>query len=214
MGFPLFLLSLCSIFIGFLSKDLFIGLGTPFWNGSIFVLSEHLNIIDAEFIPVYIKWIPFFVSIFGSFLAVFLYYFFSNFLFHLYANSSLLMSVYTFFNKKWFFDRLQNEILVSFLLRFGYNTTYKVIDKGLIELFGPSGLSNLVLTASKQVSSLESGKTNQYAFFMFVFLIILISVTLTLTNINYYIDFQLSFIFILYVLINNIDVNKNKYITK
>ena len=124
------------------------------------------------------------------------------------------MNVYVFFNKKWFFDRLQNEIFVSFLLKFGYNTTYKVIDKGLIELFGPSGLSNFVLTISKQVSSLESGKTNQYAFFMFVFLIILISITLTLTNVNYYIDFQLSFIFILYVLINNIDINKNKYITK
>ena len=214
MGFPLFLLSLCSIFIGFLSKDLFIGLGTPFWNNSIFVLPEHLNIIDAEFIPVYIKWIPFFVSIFGSFFAIFLYHFFSNFLFYLYTNSSLLMNIYVFFNKKWFFDRLQNEIVVSFLLKFGYSTTYKIIDKGLIELFGPSGLSNLVLTASKQVSSLESGKTNQYAFFMFVFLIILISITLTLTNINYYIDFQLSFIFILYVLINNIDINKNKYITK
>jgi hypothetical protein len=32
---PLFLLSLFSIFVGYLSKDLFIGFGTDFWGSAI-----------------------------------------------------------------------------------------------------------------------------------------------------------------------------------
>lgn len=210
MGLPLFLLSICSIFVGYLTKDLFIGLGTPFWNGSIFILPDHLNIIDAEFIPIYVKWIPFFVSIFGGSLAVILYHFFSNLLFSLYANISLFNYIYTFFNKKWFFDRLQNELIGSSLLRMGYTTTYKAIDKGLIELLGPSGISNIALIISKQVSELESGKINQYAFLMFICLTLLISISLILPIIAPYTDLQLSFILILYIIINNASLNKIK----
>nr|YP_009476759.1 NADH dehydrogenase subunit 5 [Cryptomonas curvata]AVM81252.1 NADH dehydrogenase subunit 5 [Cryptomonas curvata] len=210
MAFPLFILSICSIFVGYLTKDLFVGLGTPFWNNAIFILPDHLNIIDAEFIPIYIKWIPFFVSVFGALLAVILYYFFSKFLFDVVSSNLLFNFAYTFFNKKWFFDRLQNEVFGSFLLKAGYNTTYKIIDKGLIELFGPTGLSNLTFVISKQVSLLQSGKVNQYAFLMFIFFILFISVSLVLTVVTPYIDLQLSFIFMLYVLINNMILNKTK----
>ena len=164
MAFPLVLLSFSSIFIGYLTKDMFIGLGSPFWNNAIFILPQNLNIIDAEFIPVYVKWVPFFASIFGSFFSIFLYHFFSRSLFKLYTSSNILSSIYVFFNKKWFFDRLQNELMVSSLLKIGYNTTYKLIDKGLIEVFGPSGLTKSALNLSKQVSLLQSGKINQYSF--------------------------------------------------
>ena len=178
MAFPLVLLSFCSIFIGYLTKDMFIGLGSPFWNNAILILPQNLNIIDAEFIPVYVKWVPFFASISGSLLSVFLYHFFSRSLFKLYTTSNILSSVYVFFNKKWFFDRLQNELLVSSLLKIGYNTTYKLMDKGLIEVFGPSGLTKSALNLSKQISLLQSGKINQYAFLMFIFLIVFISISL------------------------------------
>jgi NADH-ubiquinone oxidoreductase chain 5 len=210
MAFPLLFLSICSIFVGYLTKDLFIGLGTPFWNNSIFILPQHLNIIDAEFIPVYIKWIPFFVSVFGGFLAIILYHLFSKILFSIYTNYAFFTFAYTFFNKKWFFDKLQNETIGSFLLKTGYDTTYKVVDKGLIELFGPSGLSNVVSIISKQVSQLESGKINQYAFLMFISLTLLMSISLILPLVTPYIDLQLTFMFIFYIVINNVNSSRIK----
>jgi len=210
MGLPLFFLSICSIFVGYLTKDLFIGLGTPFWNGSILILPHHLNIIDAEFIPIHIKWIPFFVSIFGGSLAVCLYHLLLRLSFSFYNNTSLFIFIYTFFNKKWFFDRLQNELIGSSLLKIGYAITYKTIDKGLIEFFGPSGISNMVFIVSKQVSDLESGKINQYAFLMFICTTLLVSISLVLSVIAPYIDLQLSFMFVLYIIINNIKLNKIK----
>jgi len=54
------------------------------------------------------------------------------------------------------------------ILKLGYNTTYKLVDKGVIEVFGPKGLSFLTITFSKQISSLQSGLVHQYAFIMFI----------------------------------------------
>ena len=204
MASPLIILSLASIFIGYLTKDMFIGLGTPFWNNSIFILSENLNIIDAEFIPIYVKWVPFFASMFGSFLSISLYYFFSKTLFKLYTSSIFFSLIYTFFNKKWFFDRLQNELVVSSLLKMGYSITYRLVDKGLIEIFGPSGLAKFCLVLSKQVSLLQSGKINQYAFLMFILLLIFITIILLFIPFSNYVSSEFIFIILLSISFNSI----------
>ena len=203
MAAPLIMLSLASIFIGYLFKDMFIGLGTPFWNNSILILSENLNMIDAEFIPIYIKWVPFFVSMAGSFFSISVYHLFSRGIFKLYTNSIFFSLTYTFFNKKWFFDRLQNELVVSPLLRMGYSITYRLVDKGLIEIFGPSGLVKSGLTLSKQVSLLQSGKINQYAFFMFTLLLIFLSVVLVFIPFSLYINSEFILIIFLCIFFNS-----------
>jgi len=99
--------------------------------------------------------------------------------------------IYVFFNKKWFFDRLQNELILSPLLKMGYSTTYKIIDKGVIEFFGPSGIIKLTLNLSKQVSLFQSGKINQYAFLMFVLLMVCISFSLFLIVFNRFIELEI-----------------------
>ncbi len=204
MGFPLAILGFLSIFIGYLTKDMFIGLGTPFWNNAIFVLPQNLNIIDSEFIPIYVKWIPFFASLIGSLSSIFIYHFFARSLFKIYTLSNVFNSVYVFFNKKWFFDRLQNELLISPLLKIGYSTTYKLVDKGLIELFGPSGLGKSALKLSKQVSLLQSGKVNQYAFLIFILLIVFISITLIFSLFGSYVNSEFVFIIVLCMFFNAI----------
>ena len=50
MLFPLILLGLGSIFIGYLTKDLFIGPGTDFLKSSILILPEHASFIEAEWL--------------------------------------------------------------------------------------------------------------------------------------------------------------------
>lgn len=49
MAFVLSILSVGSIFFGYLVKDLWVGLGTDFWNHSIFILPKNNNQLDAEF---------------------------------------------------------------------------------------------------------------------------------------------------------------------
>jgi len=75
------ILSVPSIFIGFYTKDMIIGLGTDFWGNSIFILPEHMNMIDAEFIPVQFKLLPVFLSLLGTFIAFFFFVFYFKFIF-------------------------------------------------------------------------------------------------------------------------------------
>ena len=167
MAIPLFVLCIGSVFVGYLTKDLFIGLGTPFWNNAIFIAPENLVMIDAEFIPTYIKWLPVVVSLSGAMLSMIVFHFFKDFLFEI-CTKPFGRSVYIFLNRRWLFDRLQNDLIGSVILKLGYNTTYKLVDKGVIEVFGPKGLSFLTITFSKQISSLQSGLVHQYAFIMFI----------------------------------------------
>jgi NADH-ubiquinone oxidoreductase chain 5 len=70
MTLPLFLLSICSIFSGYLLRDIFIGLGSNFFTDSIYILPQNVIIIDSEFIPYYIKLLPTVMSLLGMFLSV------------------------------------------------------------------------------------------------------------------------------------------------
>jgi NADH-ubiquinone oxidoreductase chain 5 len=73
MSLPLFILAIGSIFVGYIGKDAFIGPGSAFFNHSIYVLPNHVTLINAEFLSPLIKFIPVIASIFGALLSVFIY---------------------------------------------------------------------------------------------------------------------------------------------
>jgi NADH-ubiquinone oxidoreductase chain 5 len=69
---PLFILSIMSIFTGYLFSDLFIGIGNNYLISSIYIKFNHFNYIDIEFLNPLIKNVPFFVTILGIFLTNFI----------------------------------------------------------------------------------------------------------------------------------------------
>jgi hypothetical protein len=73
MLIPLFLLSFGSIFAGFFFKEFFLGLGTPFFQNSIFTFLNPTS-LDGEFLSSLIKNIPFFFTITGYILSFFFIY--------------------------------------------------------------------------------------------------------------------------------------------
>jgi len=167
MALPLLILAFPSIFIGYFSRDLFVGFGTGFWNNSIFNFPTNLNIIDAEFAPQFFKLLPVCLSIFGAFLALLLYTFFSKNL-YFFKTSLGGKKIYNFLNRKWFFDKFYNEFIVQAFLNFGYHISYKAIDRGFIEMIGPYGLSKTVLMKSRTLSNLQTGSVYDYSLWMFV----------------------------------------------
>jgi len=96
---PLFILSLLSVFIGFLTKDLFIGAGTDFWGAAIWLLPENYLLTDVEFINTFFKTLPLLLTLLGSLAAFFIYYTFSERYFNLKQKSGF-KTLFTFFNKK------------------------------------------------------------------------------------------------------------------
>jgi NADH-ubiquinone oxidoreductase chain 5 len=193
LGFPLCLLAFFSLFAGYLTKDIFIGLGTPFWANSIFIIPEHNMLIEAEFISVFVKWLPFFVSIGSSILAFILYSSFNLVLISLYKSSFGYFS-YIFFNRKFFFDKFYNNLIAKICLNIGYSVTYKNIDKGFIELFGPSGFSIFLLSLSNKIRTLQSGFINHYTFIFFLSLIGFISLNLFYIYLFSYVDLYIWFL--------------------
>nr|YP_009365184.1 NADH dehydrogenase subunit 5 [Gracilaria changii]ARJ60466.1 NADH dehydrogenase subunit 5 [Gracilaria changii]ART65135.1 Nad5 [Gracilaria changii] len=162
MLIPLIILGLGSIFFGYLGKDLFIGLGTDFWKSSIMILPTSSYYIEAEWLSVNLKWLPFVLSTLGVMLATGI----STLKTHTYLYNNFYRSLCFLVNKKWYWDILYNRFLVYPILNFGYSVSFKNLDRGFIELIGPYGLSKLVPTWAQVFSKLQTGQLSHYLFFI------------------------------------------------
>lgn len=167
---PLFLLAVLSILIGFLSKDLFIGFGTDFWGSSIFVLPNNYLLANVEFIDVYYKILPLIVTLAGAISSYFLYVFKVEDYYDI-KQIYIFKVLYTFFNKKWYFDRFYNELINQNFLISSYNFFYKTVDRGLLEKFGPHSISAGIYFSSKSLRVVQTGFVLHYLIYIFFFLI-------------------------------------------
>lgn len=160
-------LAIPSIFIGYYTKDMIVGLGTDFWGSAIYVHPENMNMFDAEFIEHFYKILPVGLSLLGTCSAFILYTFQSKLLFQI-KTSTLGKKIYNFLNKKWFFDKVYNEQIGQFFFKFGYSVSYKIVDRGIFEILGPNGLATMLRNTSTSLYSLQSGYIYHYTFLILV----------------------------------------------
>lgn len=164
MILPLIFLCFGSIFVGFLTRDLFIGLGSSFFNGSVFTFHTNLLLIDSEFSLAILKNIPLIFTILGFLLAILLINcsISSKVTIFSYKMSKLYRRVYTFLNKKWHLDQIANSIVATKSMNFGYRSSFQIADKGAIEIFGPLGIAINILDLTKFTSLFHSGYIFHY----------------------------------------------------
>lgn len=167
--FPLIILGIFSIFVGYLFRDFFIGLGNITWNNVVFFWPKYNYYAESEFLPIFSKWIPFFFTLAGFLLASFL----NLFSFYSIRFISSLNFLFFLISKKWFFDFFYNKFIVYTILNFGYMISYKNIDRGFLELIGPVGLTSIVKKSFTLLNSLQTGQLTHYIFFIFSFFLIL-----------------------------------------
>jgi NADH-ubiquinone oxidoreductase chain 5 len=95
--------------------------------------------------------------------------------------------LYTLFNSKYYFDVIYNNYVFSNGFKLGYSIS-KFIDRGVIELVGPYGLSNSIFKLAKNISKLDSGVITTYALYITIgfifFLFVLFSYLIFDQNIN------------------------------
>jgi len=200
MGIPLIVLSFGSIFLGFLTKDMVIGLGTDFWQNAVFVLPKNNLFIESEFIPTSVKLIPTFLSFAGAALALIINHYYNKELYN-FTTSNFGLIMYAFLNKKWYFDKVYNEYINKKLLLFGYFVSFKGIDKGIVEMFGPYGIATTFSSLAKRFSKIQTGFIYHYAFVMLIGIIVLVT-TLTLwDNLQSYVFFDNRLLFILLIVL-------------
>ena len=189
MTVVLSILAFLSIFIGFICKDMFVGMGSSFWGVSLGFGAINWNYFELELIPLFYKMIPLIFSFIGLFLGYLVVSYFKGFFIYVlmvksYINFSgfivrSILFLYTFFNKKFCFDEFYNKYIVLNFLEFGFSFMFRVIDRGFVEIFGPLGSVRFLTKVSGAVLHLQNGRLSFYFSTMFyglVFIYVLVTV--------------------------------------
>lgn len=192
MAIPLCILALGSLFVGYMGKDMMIGVGSDFWGSAIFTRPEHLIMLESEYIPQLKKMLPLFLTIGGALLAWLVNQHYKSEAF-LVKTTLWGRRLYYFFNKRWFFDLVYNSIARS-ALQFAYVVTFKTLDKGSFEMIGPFGISRAFQHLSNQISKLQSGFIYHYAVVMLCGLTALITGVVFIDFLDLFVDARLLFL--------------------
>jgi len=174
MSIPLIILAVFSIFFGYITKDLFIGLGTGFFvDNGIFIHPSHEIMLETEFaVPILFKMLPLFFTILLSILSII----YSEFLPKLLISfkfSRVGYNIFSFFNQRFLIELFYNTYITDLILKLGGQTT-KILDKGSIEYIGPFGLELGLVNLSKNIAQLDSGVITSYALYILSGLILYI----------------------------------------
>jgi len=184
MSLPLIILALFSIFFGYITKDMFIGLGSDFFaDNSLFIHPSHEIMLDTEFaVPHLFKLLPLFLTIFFTVISLTLSEFLPKLLLY-FKFTRLGYNIFSFFNQRFLIELFYNKYITSVIFKLGGQTT-KVLDKGSVELLGPYGLEKALLNLSKNLSSLDTGVITSYALYILISLIFYILIPYLSLNDN------------------------------
>ena len=200
MYIPLFLLSILSIFSGFVFKDALLSPASGFWSNTTTIWLSNSVFWDAHLLSSTLKLMPLLFSLLGCAISFFIYKF-SIFTFLLIKEHSVLNTLYSFFNRKWYFDNVYNDFIMNNVIKSGYKIFVKNIDKGLLEFLGPLGLSNFFKSAALQASNLQSGLIYHYAFIFLLGLLFVLSFFALNLSWLYFIEPGLIFVLFLSVIV-------------
>jgi len=205
MSIPLIILALFSIFFGYITKDIFIGLGSDFFSdNAIFIHPSHEIMLDTEFyLPILFKLLPLFFTISLTFISINLTEFLPKYIIN-FKYTSLGYNLFGFFNQRFAIELFYNKYISDLILMFGGQTS-KIMDKGVIETFGPHGLQRKFTNISSSVNSLSTGIVTSYALYILISLLFYISITYLLAKDNNHYILGL----LLLILFNLIIIKKN-----
>jgi NADH-ubiquinone oxidoreductase chain 5 len=171
MSLPLIILAVFSIFFGYITKDIFIGLGSGFFaDNALFIHPSHEIMLDTEFgVPTLFKLLPLIFTVSLSVISIILSENIPNILIS-FKFTRFGYNLFSFFNQRFLIELFYNKYITNLILNLGGQTT-KIIDKGSVELLGPFGLEKGLLNLSKAISSLDTGVITSYALYILVGLI-------------------------------------------
>ena len=168
MLLPLVFLSIGAILSGYIFKNMFIGhQSIDFWQTSIFFLNK----ISHSSIPLWFLLTTPVIVLISIPISFYLYI----------LNPKTLddfkltnMPLYNFLLNKWYIDELYEKIFVNPAKKIG-SFFWKKGDIGIIDKFGPDGISKLVKNLSNKTGRLQTGFIYDYAFVMLLGLSILLT---------------------------------------
>ena len=168
MLMPLVFLGVGAIFSGYIFKSVFIGHhSNEFWQESIFFLNE----IKHDAIPLWFLLITPILVIVSIPISFYLFILNPKVLEDFKNTNSPL---YNFLLNKWYIDEFYEKVFVTPTRKIG-SFFWKKGDIGIIDKFGPDGISKLIKIISNKTGRLQTGFIYDYAFVMLLGLSILLT---------------------------------------
>src|SRR3978361_596034 len=198
MSLPLIILAIFSIFFGYITRDIFIGLGTGFFaDNALFIHPLHEIMIDTEFgVPLIFKWLPLIFTILFSVICIVLSEYMPNVLIYFKLNR-IGYNIFSFFNQRFLIELFYNRYITGVILKLGGQST-KVIDKGSVEYIGPYGLEKGLLNISNNIARLKTGVITSYALYILIGLIVYLLFNSYINNFNIILTLCLSLSLVLF----------------
>ena len=172
MTLPLVPLALGAIFAGWMGYDLFVGHHwQDFWGSSIFILPSHGAMEAAHHVPTWVKLLPIGLAsagVVGAYIA------YVRLPWLPISIAERAGALYRFLFNKWYFDELYDCIFVGPAVRIG-RLLWVRGDKGVIDHYGPDGLSSLVARLSGRLVQIQTGYVYHYAFAMMIGVVVLLT---------------------------------------
>ena len=156
LAVPLMVLALGSVFVGYLGRDMFIGPGTDFWRQALCVLPQHHVLMESEYLPLVLKWLPLGSVLGGALMALGVQAW----------GWRLPGAWYRFVSGRWYVDTLYRALVGWPVLRVGYTWTWKALDKGSLEVLGPWGIATTATQVGEGLRRMQSGRMYHYAVVM------------------------------------------------
>jgi NADH-ubiquinone oxidoreductase chain 5 len=172
INLPLVILAIFSIFFGYMFKDIFIGLGSGFFeDNSLFIHPNHEIMLNTEFaVPILFKILPLLLTLFLSIFSILISEFIPKLLLKFKA-TKLGYNIFSTLNQRFFIELFYNKYITNNILYLGGLST-KIIDKGSVELLGPYGLEKGLSSISITLSNLDTGIVTSYALYILIGLIL------------------------------------------
>lgn len=174
ISLPLIILAIFSVFFGFISKDIFIGMGTGFFiDNGLFIHPVHENFLNTEFsVPILFKILPLLFTIIFTIISIIILELLPKLLIY-FKYTKIGYNIFSFFNLRFLIELFYNKYISDFIFKIGGQTT-KIIDKGSIELIGPYGIEKSLINLSTNLSKLDTYVITSYALYILIAFILYI----------------------------------------
>ena len=160
---PLMVLGAGALLAGYVFHPMFVGPeGAAFWRGSVAFRTQLAE--AAEHVPTWVVWAPSVVFFLGLLTA---WYYYIRRPDAPAAVVAQTRGLYAFLTHKWYFDELYDLLFVRPAFAVG-RLFWVRGDQGIIDRFGPDGISAAVAASSRAAKRFQTGYVYSYALVMLV----------------------------------------------
>ena len=135
------------------------------------MLPENDTVEAAHSVPFWVKKLPIVVGLLGIFFAYVVYLWREGLAAKIVA---MFAPLHRLFFNKWYFDEIYDRLFVQKAWSLGRLFSNKG-DRGIIDAYGPDGISSLSVRLSGVLGKFQSGFLFQYAFVMIIGLFALVT---------------------------------------